>query len=193
MTPRIGMDKQIIVAAAVEIADAEGLESVTLARVAEKLGVRSPSLYNHINGLQELRMQLTLLALNRLQAAMADAAQGHAGEEGLRRVSRAYVSFARMQPGLYEAVLRSPDPAEQQVGEAASAIVKLVQEQMSCFGLEGDASLHAVRGFRSMLHGFAELERAGGFGLPLDLNKTLELMIEAFGRGLPVYKEALNG
>ncbi|CAM4424422.1 TetR/AcrR family transcriptional regulator [Paenibacillus tarimensis] len=188
MSPRIGMDKQIIVTAAVEIADAEGLESVTLARVAEKLGVRSPSLYNHINGLQELRMQLTLLALNRLHAAMAAAAEGNPGEEALRRISQAYVNFARMQPGLYEAVLRSPDPAEDRVGEAAGTIVRLVQQQMAFFGLNGDASLHAVRGFRSMLHGFAELERAGGFGLPLDLDTTLELMIEAFCRGLAAYK-----
>jgi Bacterial regulatory proteins, tetR family len=43
--PREGVDPEGIVAVAATVADAEGLEAVSLARLAESLGVRSPSLY----------------------------------------------------------------------------------------------------------------------------------------------------
>lgn len=63
MSPRAGLDRRTLVIAAAEIADHEGIEAVTLAALANKLGVRSPSLYNHINGLQELRTQLAIYGL----------------------------------------------------------------------------------------------------------------------------------
>lgn len=52
MSPRAGLDRHTLVIRAADIADDEGIEAVTLAALAGKLGVRSPSLYNHINGLQ---------------------------------------------------------------------------------------------------------------------------------------------
>ena len=41
MSPRIGLDKQTLVMTAAEIADNEGVEGITLAALATKLGVRS--------------------------------------------------------------------------------------------------------------------------------------------------------
>lgn len=57
MSPRAGLDTQTLVLAAAELADEYGMEGVTLALLAAKLGVRSPSLYNHVNGLKELRIR----------------------------------------------------------------------------------------------------------------------------------------
>ena len=48
--PRAGLDAQAVVVAAAELADADGLEQVTLAGLASRLGVRAPSLYAHIGG-----------------------------------------------------------------------------------------------------------------------------------------------
>src|SRR6185437_527132 len=45
---RAGLSTAAVVAAAAEIADAEGLDRLTLARVAAAAGVRTPSLYNHV-------------------------------------------------------------------------------------------------------------------------------------------------
>jgi AcrR family transcriptional regulator len=48
--PRRGLDAERVVDAAAQLADAHGLQAVTLARVAGELGVRAPSLYNHVEG-----------------------------------------------------------------------------------------------------------------------------------------------
>ena len=48
MSPRIGLTLPKIVETAAEIADTNGIQEVTLASVAQRLGIRSPSLYNHV-------------------------------------------------------------------------------------------------------------------------------------------------
>ena len=51
-------------------------------------------------------------------------------------------------------------------------------------GLRGEEGLHAVRGLRSVVHGFASLEVAGGFGLPLNLDESFRRLVEMFIHGL---------
>ncbi|MDQ8046362.1 MAG: TetR family transcriptional regulator, partial [Patulibacter sp.] len=48
MSPRAGLDPGRVADAAVAIADRDGLDGVTIARVAAELGVKGPSLYNHV-------------------------------------------------------------------------------------------------------------------------------------------------
>ena len=52
--PRAGLSADAIVAAAIRIADAEGLEAVSMARVAHKLGFTTMSLYRHVASKEEL-------------------------------------------------------------------------------------------------------------------------------------------
>ena len=52
--PKPGMSARQIAAAAVEIADAEGLDAVSMRRVADHLGTGAMSLYRYIPGKAEL-------------------------------------------------------------------------------------------------------------------------------------------
>ena len=52
--PRPGLSADAIVAAAVRIADAEGLDAVSMARVAHELGFTTMSLYRHVTSKDEL-------------------------------------------------------------------------------------------------------------------------------------------
>ena len=63
MSPRIGLTLQKIVETAAEIADTNGIQEVTLASLAQRLGVRSPSLYNHVKGLQDVRKNLGIYGI----------------------------------------------------------------------------------------------------------------------------------
>ncbi len=55
MAHRPGLTTDTVVRAAADLVDAEGPEALNLARLAGKLGVRTPSLYNHITSLSRLR------------------------------------------------------------------------------------------------------------------------------------------
>jgi AcrR family transcriptional regulator len=184
MSPRAGLDSHTLVITAAEIADHEGIEAVTLAALAAKLGVRSPSLYNHINGLQDLRTQLAIFGLEQLSTVMSSAAEGTSGDAAVHAMGRAYVDFARRRPGLYDTTLRAPEEANTQLEEVSNHILKLIIDVMRDYQLGEEGELHAVRGFRSILHGFASLEQKGGFGMPLDTNVSLTRLISSFIAGI---------
>lgn len=74
---RAALTTDRIVAAAVELADAEGLDSVSMARVADRLGAGTMSLYRHVAGKDELLL-LMHDSVWRMQAdpSPADTSQG---------------------------------------------------------------------------------------------------------------------
>lgn len=189
MSPRIGLDRNTLLQAATEMADEQGLDSVTLASLAQKLKIRSPSLYNHVNGLPDLRRELALSGLAKMAACFEAVLPEAAGDEALRAFSRVYLDFARRHPGLYEALQRAPDPADRELNEAGAAVVSLVVRVIENYGLRGEAAIHAVRGIRSVLHGFVALERQGGFGMPLDLDMTFQRLVDAFIAGIQSFRE----
>ena len=94
MGRKLGLTREQVVAAAAEIADHDGLGSLSLATVASKLGVRSPSLYSHVDGLAGLRRQLTLHASWLLAAELAERVEGLEGTEALRAIAEHLRSFA---------------------------------------------------------------------------------------------------
>jgi hypothetical protein len=50
--------------------------------------------------------------------------------------------------------------------------------------LEQEEAVHVIRGLRSMAHGFATIERSGGFGIPIDLDESYRRLIDAYLSGL---------
>jgi AcrR family transcriptional regulator len=181
---RAGLDKRAVVAAAAQLADEAGWEGVGLRALAERLGVKAPSLYNHVDGLPALRRELAVEAAHQLAQRFADAAVGRATDDALRRVAHAYRAFAHEHPGLYPGVLAAPDPSDEEWLAAAAAIVRILTAVLSGYGLSANDALHAVRALRAALHGFVSLEAQGGFGLPLSLDDSYARLIETLLAGL---------
>jgi AcrR family transcriptional regulator len=171
--------KARVVASAGRIADADGLEAVTLARVAADLGMRPPSLYNHVEGRAGLMRALRLEAVGELAAAMTDAAVGRSREEALRAVAVAYRAYALEHPGRYATTLGAPTAEDPEATAAAEAAIRPIVAILAGWGVEGDEALHLVRVIRSALHGFVSIELGGGFGLPLDLDTSFALLVDS--------------
>ncbi|CAM3109100.1 TetR/AcrR family transcriptional regulator [Paenibacillus sediminis] len=184
MSPRTGIDLQMVIQTAAEIADQEGFEAVTLSALAYKLNIKSPSLYNHVKGLPGLRKQLALYSIGEFYNTLSEAAIGRSNDEAIIAIGTAYIHFARKHPGLYEATFRAPDLMDPEVRTAGDRIIHLILKILQAYGLEGSAALHIVRGFRSMFHGFASLEQKGGLGMNLNRDESLNIMISTFLAGL---------
>lgn len=185
--PRAGLDEAAVLAAAAELADKDGLENFGLAKLAKELGIKTPSLYNHIDGLAGLRKKLTLHGLESMAEKLTKAAAGRSKDEAVKAIAKAYVKFAREHPGLYEAAQRPPHWEDENIKRAAANVVDPLLEVFKVYGLENERdAIHAVRGFRSLLHGFASLEQMGGFGMPVDLDESFQFMLSTFLDGLRV-------
>jgi AcrR family transcriptional regulator len=182
--PRSGLDTARVVEEAARIADRDGLAEATLARVAQSLGVRAPSLYNHVEGLPGMLRQITLLSVGELTDAMRDAAVGRSGEDALRSLARAYRAYAQEHPGRYAATTRAPTPEDPEHFAASQRAIEVIIAALRAWGFTGDDALHRVRVVRSALHGFISLEAEGGFGLALSVDESFELMLQTLVAGL---------
>ena len=187
MPRRAGLDKAMVVQTAADLANAEGVDALSLGRLAERLGVRTPSLYNHIDGLPGLYRELSLLNTRRLGERLSNSAIGKAGPDAVMAVAQAYREHIKESPGLYMASLRAAGnqaSASIELQAAEERVVQVGLAVVASFGLSGEDGLHAVRGLRSVIHGFATLEVAGGFGLPLDCDESFRRLIAMLVAGL---------
>ena len=71
--PRQGLTTETVIEAAALLAEEIGCESLTLHKLADRLNIKTASLYTHISGIEELYVLLSDLALKQLGAAMSDA------------------------------------------------------------------------------------------------------------------------
>jgi AcrR family transcriptional regulator len=178
------INPEIVVAATADLADRIGLDQVTLAQVAEQLGIKTPSLYNHVEGMPDLRQKLAAHTANRLADRLGDAAIGQSGKQALIELGKAYLQFARQHPGQYEAINHVVAPQSPEFKHEAQRIMALFIRLMQPLGLPAEEAVHAVRGLRSLVHGFASLESMGGFQLPENPDESLTKAISYYLDGI---------
>lgn len=177
MPRRSRLSRDVVVAAAADLMDAAGrAEAVTLAELAAHFDVKVPSLYNHIDGLGDLQNGVALYTYEMFYEVVRDAAVGKAADDALMAIAVAARRFAKEHPGLYPLLL----PASLGGSEQAQRIIELFLTILAAYHLSEEDALHAIRGLRSVLHGFVDIERAGGFGLPLDLDESYRRLIAMF-------------
>ncbi|HEV8190853.1 MAG TPA: TetR-like C-terminal domain-containing protein [Ktedonobacterales bacterium] len=184
ISPRPGLDEAAVLRAAAEIVDHEGWETLTLARLASDLDVRTPSLYNHIAGLEGLRSGLATMGARELRDRLARSVIGKSGEEAIFALAEAYRRLAYEHPGLYAASLRAPRTDEPEYESASTEILTILHAVLARYRLDDVAEVHAIRALRSMLHGFISLELAGGFGMPVNIEESFHVLVRLFIIGL---------
>lgn len=187
MSPRAGLNRAVVVEAAAALADEEGFEVLSIARLAERLGVRKPSLYNHVAGLEGIRRELVLMGLRELGRALSHASVGVSGEAAIFAIGQAYRVFVKEHPGLYGATVRSYRvyaPGDPELGAAEGEALETVLTVLASCGIRDEEAVHAARGLRAVAHGFATLEVAGGFGMPADVDESFRKLLRAFVAGL---------
>jgi AcrR family transcriptional regulator len=188
--PRAGLSGSEVVAAAAGLADEIGYAGLTMGLLAERLGVRTPSLYKHVGGLDDLQHQLATLAMTEVGEVIRDAVQGLAGADALAALLHAIRGYVTQHPGRYMAtaggrgaVLRGPDDP---LLAASARVLATIAAVLRGYGIAEDEMDHAIRTIRCTIHGFAMLEASGGFQWSNDPDESFEWMIRFIDRGLRV-------
>ena len=175
---RAGLSEDRVVVEAERIADEVGLSRLTLAALAESLGVRQPSLYKHIDGMDALQRSIAVRGKTELGEVLGRAAVGKAGDDAIRALSTAYRRWALEHPGRYSATVRAPVPGDSEDEASSAAVVGVVFDVLAGYDLHGVDAIDATRALRSTLHGFIALESSGGFGLPVDIDRSFERLVD---------------
>lgn len=158
-------------------ADELGLSLLTLAGLTARLGVRQPSVYEHIDGMNGLQRGLGVRAKRELAAILAHAAIGCARGDAATAIAHAYRAWAREHPGRCAASQHAPATGEADDIAASQAVVTVVTAVLAAYQLRDDDAIHATRTLRSTLHGLVTLELAGDFGLTVDVDRSFDRLI----------------
>lgn len=186
MGRKLGIALEDVVDAAAAIADRDGLEAASLSAVADELGIKTPSMYNHVAGLAGLRRAMALHTAAELSKACEAAARDTAEPaEVLRQVSHAYRGFVKSHPGLYRTLTPAPRPGEDdELYEAMAAPVVVLLDVMGRVGVGAEQGIHFIRALRAFWHGFVDLETSGGFGMPTDIDASFDAAIDVLIQGI---------
>jgi AcrR family transcriptional regulator len=183
MATQVGLDHDAVVEAAGELVDEAGVGAVTLARLAASLGIRSQSLYAHVDGLDGLLRDLALDSVRQLGDALRSSVIGRSGRAALEAIADAYWDYAQAHPGRYAATIRDPgddDELDAANLRAAEALTRVLES----FGLSGADEVHAHRAVWASIHGFLTLEHAGVLRRPASIRESYRRMIATFADAL---------
>jgi AcrR family transcriptional regulator len=191
--PRAGLAPAAVVAAGAELADEVGLAGLTMGLLAERVGVRTPSLYKHVDSLDALRRGISLQAKRELGEALARATVGRAGPDAVHAFADAYRRWVLDHPGRYAATLRAPAADDEEDNRTTDEALHVLFDVLAGFGLSGPRVIDAARALRSALHGFASLESVGGFGMPREISRSYRFLVDTLITGLRTGKEETSG
>ena len=166
-----------IVAAGRAVLETDGLDALTMQRVADAVGVRPPSLYKRVNGRGNL-IRLVIEDVGRdLAETIASAARSGDPARDLASLAAAFRAFAHAHPRSYGYVIGPlPEAWQPQLEVLAPANEAVLRVAASLGGPD-----HALEGARMIVawaNGFVSMELAGAFRLGGDVDEAFEFGIE---------------
>lgn len=178
------VDRERLIEAAAGIANRDGLDGLSMNALADALHVRPPSLYSHVEGIGDVKRLLALHGLALMNEQLTHAALGKAAENATRAMLHAHRAFVARNRGVYAAMLPTPPADDREWTEAKSRVSATMQTALEGYGFSRVEKIHAMRGLRSLAHGFASLEMSGALKNPVDRKDSYDWLVSIFLAGL---------
>ena len=182
---KTGLSKQDIISIAAEMADEKGIAGVTFKALADKLGIKPPSLYKHFGGgLDELNMELMLYGWRLLDGKITKAVIGKAKDDAVIALCYAYREFVSEQKGLYEAMQWYNMYDSEEHRQATAGAVDVMYRALSSYDLTDEQKVHTVRLIRAFLQGFSTIEVHAGSDRPVPLDDSFDFALKTILGGI---------
>lgn len=172
---------QDVVEVAIEVVRADGTDALRVSRVAKELGIKPPSLYNHVGPGDALARAVVLEGNRQLLATFKDAVRGVLDPtDQLRALAEATRRWALDNGGLYTLMSRvEPDNEHEAFAPLIRDLLELYARPFGQLGVEPSNVVHAIRGLRAAVHGFVLLESGGQFQLQEDREQSFRWLVES--------------
>jgi AcrR family transcriptional regulator len=179
------LSRDTIVNAALTFLDRDGWDALTINALATALGTKGPSLYNHVDSLEDLRRTVRMRVVGDIIDMLNTVGQGRTRDDAVMAMASSYRSYAHHHPGRYSAFTRMPlggdDPEFTAATRAAAGPVIAV---LASYGLDGEDAFHAALEFWSALHGFVLLEMTGVMNGIVDTDTVFSDMVMRLAAGM---------
>ena len=178
--------KERIISEAIRLIEEKEQSVISLHELARRLGIKTPSLYNHITNPRDLQHEVFRYAIDKFVANQNAATAGKRKDEAVRAFAEAYYQFAKENKGLYRLIMSMPLDNDDTEKELALPLLETVVKLLSDYGLKDETIAHWQRVLRAILHGFISQEDLGYFYFykDTDSQKSREVAIQCFLNGL---------
>jgi hypothetical protein len=138
-----------------------------------------------IGTIPEMRRFLAVKGYRELHQRIEREIEGKSGSDALRGMAYAMRNYSLERPGLSAATFRDPVIDSREWHEAGSKLAQTVSRVFAELGFEGERAHHALRILRSLIRGFVIHEMSASYLESLEYERSYELAIDVFIRGLP--------
>lgn len=175
----------MVVAAAIEMIETDGYDNFSMRGLAEKLNIKTASLYNHVESMDEIMAEVGRYAVATLNQEQFSAIARLEKDSAVLALAIAYRNFAKARPELYKVVMSLHKRQNAEVEETAKPITAPFMQVFSGYPLSEEQKMHWQRVLRSIIHGFLSQEEAGYFcHYPINECDSYYLAIRCFIDGL---------
>ena len=181
---KAGLDKGSVIRKAAEIADRDGLDNLSMRVLAQELGIRPPSLYNHISSLDELKHELMLYGWQEMEHKLLVSAVGVSGYDALRAMCRAFLDCAVKRPGLFDAMLWYNKYSDTDSMTATEGFFQYFYRFTESVNISRYYAEHILRTLRGFLEGFSLLVNNGAFGHSASIEESFDISLEILIAGI---------
>ncbi len=160
-----GFKQSHVIEAAIQCMEEKGAEVLGVNAVARQMGIKPPSLYNHVKGNQDLQRLVAIEGWRRLGAFVLDGDESEIDpQEALIRFGQRFREFAHDNKALYRVLsTTSLDPEDPDFVPVAAVTLGALRTMLTGMQLPEEDVLHAIRYCRASIEGFVQLELSGQF------------------------------
>lgn len=187
--PRTGLSKEEIIEKAAMLANEKGLSYLTVTSLAEHLGIKKPSLYNHMKTIDDIHKGIMIYGWKRVSEGIVQEITSDDAKENLRLYGKKFYKFAMENPGVFEAMLWYNKYSGDALMDATEGLYKFFFAQTDSLGIDRTTANHLMRTYRSFLEGFIMLQIHNSFGNPISIKKSFDVSMNVLISGMEEYKK----
>lgn len=187
--PRTGLSKEEIVEKAAMLANEKGLSYLSITTLAEYLGIKKPSLYNHIKTIEDMHRNLMIYGWKEVSDEIVKGIDFSDEKKNLAEYGRRFYRFAVDNPGVFEAMLWYNKYKDTELEEATEGVYAFFFEQTDRMNIGREKANHLLRTYRAFLEGFIMLVIHNAFGNPISIKESFDISLNVLIQGMEQYRQ----
>lgn len=175
---------ELVIETSAKLSNKVGLENLSLKMIAEELNIKSPSLYNHISSLDNIKERLMIYGWKQIENKMIYSSVGVSGYEALKNMCYAFYDYATNNKGIFTAMLWYNKYENEEKKNTTTRLFDMLFKVMNSLNIHDDNINHIIRTLRSFLEGFSLLVNNNAFGNPISIKESFDLSLEIIMNGI---------
>lgn len=187
--PRTGLSKEEIIEKAAMLANERGLAYLSVTTLSEYLGIKKPSLYNHMKTIDDVYKNIMIYGWKKVSEEIVKEICLKDAKTNLMEYGRKVYKFALDNPGVFEAMLWYNKYSDDVLLEATEGLYTFFFKQTDSLGIDREIANHLLRTYRAFLEGFIMLQIHNSFGNPISIEESFEISMNVLISGMEQYRQ----